>query len=98
MEIMAERPPKLARAVTAPILSELLPAPPPEAHVQNRCRTKRDLQIYQQEMENIVSGIRNRRTGPPITTSNDEDKDSSTESGEGVTPISGDAEESQGTY
>lgn len=96
MEIMAERPLKLARSATAPIPCMLLPAPPPEAHINNRCRAKRDLQIDKQRMDDIF--LRNRRTRPAITTSNDEDKESSTESGEGVAPISGDGEESQGTY
>jgi len=46
-------------------------------------------------MQDMISELRNRRNGSPITTTNERDRESSTESGEGVTPISGDGEESQ---
>jgi len=97
MEMMAERPPKLRRAVTAPIIGRPLPAPLSEAHVNSRCRTKRHSKVNEQEMENIIQ-LRNRRNQAPITNTKDEDKENSAESEEGVTPISVDEEESQGTY
>ena len=97
MEVMAERPPKLARAATAPILGRPLPAPPTEAHVNNRWRTKRLLEIDLEAMENILSELRNRRNGPPVTTTNERDKESSIESGEEIISVSGDGEESRGT-
>jgi hypothetical protein len=97
MEIMAERPPKLARAATAPIIGRPLPAPPTEAHVSNRRRTKRFLGTDLEGMENILSELRNRRNGPPITTTNERDKESLIESGEEVISISGEGEESRGT-
>ena len=97
MEIMAERPLKLARAATAPTLGRPLPAPPTEAHVHNRWHTKRFLGTDLEEMENILSELRNRRNGPPITTTNERDKESLIKPGEEVISISGDGEESQGT-
>ena len=95
---MAERPPNLVRAATAPIPGRPLPAPPAEAHLNNRCRTKRFLGIDLLRMQNMLSELRSRRNGSPMTTTNERDKESSTESGEGVTPISRDEEESRGTY
>jgi len=89
MEIMAERPPRLARAATAPILGMSLPAPPAEAHVDNRRHTNRRLVIDLQRMQDMLSEFRNRRSGARATT---------TKSGEAGTPISQDGEESQGTY
>jgi hypothetical protein len=98
MEIMAERPPRLARAATAPIPGMSLPAPPAEAHVNNRHHTKRRLVIDLQRMQNMLSEFRNRRSGPRATTTTERDKDSSIKSGEGGAPISRDGEEGQGTY
>lgn len=98
MEIMDERPPRLARAATAPIPDMSLPAPPAEAHVNNRRHTNRSLVIDLQRMQNMLSDFRNRRSGPQATTTNSRDKDSSIKSGEGETPISQDGEEGQGTY
>jgi hypothetical protein len=95
---MAERSPKLARAATAPIPARPIPAPPTEAHVNNRCRTNRFLGTDLQRMQNMLFELRNRRNGPPITTTNEQDKESSTETGQRVTPISGDGDGSRGTY
>ena len=97
MEITAERPPKLARAATAPILGRPLRAPPTEAHVNSRWRTKRFLGTDLEGMENILSDLRDRWNGPPITTANERDKESLIESGEELISISGDGEESRGT-
>jgi hypothetical protein len=98
MEIMAERPPRLARAATAPIPGMSLPAPPAEAHVKNRRHTKRRLVIDLQRMHNMLSESRNRRGGTRVTITNERDKHSSIKSGEGGTPISQDGKEGQGTY
>ena len=98
MEIMAERPPRLARAASAPIPGMSLPAPPAEAHVDNRRHTNRRLVIDLQRMQNMLSDFRNRRSGPRATTTNELDNDNSIKSGEGGTPMSRDGEEGQGTY
>jgi hypothetical protein len=98
MEIMAERPPRLARAASAPIPGMSLPAPPAETHVNNRRHTNRRLVIDLQRMQNMLSEFRNRRSGPQATTTNELDKDSSIKSVERGTPISRDGEEGKGTY
>jgi len=94
--VMATRPLRRA-ATTPPVAGPSILTPPPAIHTPSNSRADRAYGVNRREMEDILTGLRNRHVSAP-NLSTTTDYQTSKEADETLTPISrDDREEIQGT-